>query len=230
MKNKIFSVSLLLAFLLVFSACDEQPVVETPTQTTNSQTQQEDTQETPLPSQQSLPQETEKQNSQQTQSSVISSNSPASRPNEEKTNSKDDAIAVALAHAKVTQADVTRLQAEYDLDDKQPHYDVEFLLGKDKYEYEIDAKTNVILKAEKNDVDLLLDTNQITITKEEAKTIVFNHSNVTADTVRDFQMELDTENGVAVYEIEFEHQQFEYEYAVNAQNGELLRWHKSKED
>ncbi len=65
----------------------------------------------------------------------------------------DEAKKTALAHAKVAQKDAAFLKAEYDGDDKVPHYDIEFKNGGYEYEYEINAETGKIIKSEKEKDD-----------------------------------------------------------------------------
>lgn len=62
---------------------------------------------------------------------------------------KEDAEKLALDHAGFTADQVTRLYTERDLDDRTPHYDVEFRQGGYEYDYEIHAQTGEILKSEK---------------------------------------------------------------------------------
>lgn len=58
--------------------------------------------------------------------------------------SKDKAISIALKHAGLEKSQVTRLKAEYDVDDGVPEWDVEFRVGNYEYEYEIHGKTGKI--------------------------------------------------------------------------------------
>ncbi len=62
------------------------------------------------------------------------------------------AKAKALAHAGLSEAQVTRLKVELDEEDGRICYKVEFHADRTEYEYEIDAVSGEILKAEK-DVD-----------------------------------------------------------------------------
>ncbi len=67
----------------------------------------------------------------------------------------DQAKAIALQHAGVTEAEVSRLYVEREYDDGRPEYQVEFHMGTSEYEYEIDAATGKIvdydLDREEND-------------------------------------------------------------------------------
>ncbi len=49
------------------------------------------------------------------------------------------AKAIALEHAKITEAQATFINAHLDYDDGRVVYDIEFYSGKTEYDYEIDA-------------------------------------------------------------------------------------------
>ena len=69
----------------------------------------------------------------------------------ESTITKEQAIAIALEHAGLTEADVTQLRAEYEIDDGVPEYDVEFRHGGWEYEYDIHAQTGEIRSFSRDD-------------------------------------------------------------------------------
>lgn len=64
-----------------------------------------------------------------------------------------EAMAIALAHAGLTEADVTGLRVESDYDDGRLEYKVEFRVGNTEYEYEILAADGSILDFEKDTDD-----------------------------------------------------------------------------
>ena len=57
---------------------------------------------------------------------------------------------IALKHAGLKKSEVTKLKAERDRDDGIVKYEVEFEKGRMEYDYEINAETGKILKAEKD--------------------------------------------------------------------------------
>ena len=63
----------------------------------------------------------------------------------------EEAKAIALNHAGFTQDQVKFLRAEYEIDDRIPQYDVDFVKGQWEYDYEIHAETGAILSFEKDD-------------------------------------------------------------------------------
>ena len=64
--------------------------------------------------------------------------------------SREEAIAIALKDAGLEESQVSRLKAEFDVDDGVPHYDVEFKHDGWEYEYEIHAESGKILKWDKD--------------------------------------------------------------------------------
>jgi uncharacterized membrane protein YkoI len=63
---------------------------------------------------------------------------------------EDQAQAIALEHAGLTEADISHLQVRKDFDDGRQEYDVEFHVDRLEYEYEIDAATGKILSFDKD--------------------------------------------------------------------------------
>ena len=63
---------------------------------------------------------------------------------------EDQAKAIALEHAGLTEADISRLQVRKDFDDGRQEYEVEFHVDRMEYEYEIDAVTGKILSFDKD--------------------------------------------------------------------------------
>lgn len=66
------------------------------------------------------------------------------------------------------------------------------------------------------------------IDREEAKKIALGHAKVNESDIRDFEIELDKDNGTYKYNVSFEAGNIEYEYDVNANTGEIME--SSKEE
>ena len=62
----------------------------------------------------------------------------------------EDAKAIAVEHAGLVGQQISRLKAEYEIDDGVPQYDVEFYYDSAEYNYEIHAETGQILSFEKD--------------------------------------------------------------------------------
>ena len=67
------------------------------------------------------------------------------------------------------------------------------------------------------------------ITREEAKAKALTHAGLTDVTLRRIETDLDRERGVTVYEVDFEHDGYDYEYVLNAETGEIL-FHEKERD
>ncbi|MBQ8752787.1 MAG: PepSY domain-containing protein, partial [Clostridia bacterium] len=68
------------------------------------------------------------------------------------------------------------------------------------------------------------------ITAEQAKAAALAHAGVKAADIRDYGCELDREDGVLVYDIEFSAGDWEYEYRIDATTGKVLEGERDKED
>ena len=68
------------------------------------------------------------------------------------------------------------------------------------------------------------------ITLEQAKEIALNHAGLTADAAYFEKAELDYDNGIQVYELEFKSGGYEYEYDINAQTGDIVKNKKEIDD
>ncbi|MBO5059561.1 MAG: PepSY domain-containing protein [Clostridia bacterium] len=67
------------------------------------------------------------------------------------------------------------------------------------------------------------------IGRERAAEIVFTDANVTQETVTQYRLEADYNNGRRVYEIDFRYGGYEYEYEVDAASGEIIKYDKDYE-
>ena len=62
------------------------------------------------------------------------------------------------------------------------------------------------------------------ITIDQAKEIALKHSNLTSDEVSFIKAEKDMDNGIEKYDIEFYYNNTEYDYEINAANGEIINY------
>lgn len=141
------------------------------------------------------------------------------------------ATAIAYAAAGVKQEEVMLHECSIDLDDSVIVYEVEFTANGIDYECEIDALTGEVIQCEsegKEEKPTPSETepeNFGTVsfkTKEEVKTALLEKNGFTASECKNFEMELDYEDGIAKYEVAFIHGGTKYEYEVNAVNGKIL--------
>ena len=67
------------------------------------------------------------------------------------------------------------------------------------------------------------------IGKEAAINAALAHAGLKRADVRDLKCELDRENGVMVYEVEFDCRGFEYDYDIDARTGAVLKSKKERD-
>ncbi len=61
-----------------------------------------------------------------------------------------EAEAIALSHAGFTSEQVRFLRSEFEIDDRIPQYDIQFMGDKLEYEYEVHAETGAILSLDRD--------------------------------------------------------------------------------
>lgn len=62
---------------------------------------------------------------------------------------KEEAKAIVLEHAELDASEISRYKIELDKDGRRLVYEVEFDSGRYEYDYEVNAETGKIIKAEK---------------------------------------------------------------------------------
>ncbi len=139
---------------------------------------------------------------------------------------EDEAKRIAFADANVNEADATDIKVKIDEDDGKLEYDVKFTVADVKYEYEIDAYTGEIVKAEqdngKDDDEKAITLNGTEIAEDEAKRIAFADANVNEADATDVKVKIDEDDGVIEYEVKFTVADVKYDYDIDAYTGEIL--------
>lgn len=132
---------------------------------------------------------------------------------------EDQARQAALAHAGVSSADATFTKTELDRDNGRTVYELEFYAGGTEYEYEVDASTGSILKSEQKGGHAAAGSS--TISAAQAESTALQHAGLTADQVTERKVELDEDDGVSYYKVEFRRGELEYEYEIDAVTGAI---------
>lgn len=142
----------------------------------------------------------------------------------------EKAKAIALGHAGVTAAQARFQKVKSERDGGVTKYRVEFEAAGFDYEYEIHAGTGVILEAARKrapEQPTAAPPSRSTamgeISVEKAKAIALADAGLTASQVRFRKAEREREDGVVLYEIEFENGGGEYEYNIHAGTGVILK-------
>ena len=68
------------------------------------------------------------------------------------------------------------------------------------------------------------------VTKAKAEEVALGHAGLQKSQVKFFECKLDRENGIKVYEVEFDYGGYEYEYEVNAVSGKIISVEKNRAD
>ncbi len=68
------------------------------------------------------------------------------------------------------------------------------------------------------------------LTAAEAERLALEHAGLTVSQVRKLESELDAERGKLLWEVEFEADNREYDYVIDAATGQILHWEKDRDD
>ncbi len=132
--------------------------------------------------------------------------------------SKERAIQIAMAKAG---SGFKVIEVELDDDDDDREYEIELRSDTQIIEAEIDAYTGVIKEWEVETLKKVSTTKPTMITREQAIAIAREKIG-NAPTLE--EIELDDDDGRMVYELEFEYQDKEYEFEIDAYTGEILEF------
>ncbi len=146
------------------------------------------------------------------------------------------AKSIALSHASLAETAVFDLDCELDYEYGRMVYEVDFDANGAEYEYEIDAKSGDILLFEierngtKQQGGSMTQESAGYIVAEKAKSIALSNAGLTAASVTGLISELDSDDGAAVYEVEFIYGGYEYEYKIDAKSGAIIESDKEIAD
>ena len=148
--------------------------------------------------------------------------------------SEEQAKNAALSHAGVSANTITAYESGLDREHGIMVYDIDFKCEGFEYEYEIDAATGSVLKNQKERDDDYIPAQSggsqtsggsgSYIGEASAKELAFTHAGVAANTVYEYESDLDDEHGKMIYEIEFKSGNYEYEYEIDAVSGSVLKY------
>ena len=143
--------------------------------------------------------------------------------------SVDDAKKAALTNAGVQESDVVYKKANLETEDGVLVFEIEFYAGDMEYNYDIDAASGTVLKAESETMDAedIAERDGAAaegITEEQALEIALNHagvahSDISSSTVK---QDFDDDTGVTKYEVEFHVGTQEYKYEIDITTGNIL--------
>lgn len=133
---------------------------------------------------------------------------------------------IVFKHAKVENKNIVNLEIEYDYENGNMIYDVEFDCNNIEYDYEVDAVSGKILESEienKNkDSDNNNNNSNTYLSKDKIKEIALKKANVSK--YYDYDIEFKFKGGTPIYEVEFETDSAEYDIKINAKNGNIIKY------
>ena len=160
----------------------------------------------------------------------------------------DEAKAIAVKHAGVTADKAVFTEQKREYEDGRLVYEFDFHADGVEYDYEIDAVTGEVRKAEwekktaggtaqtpkpnQNTKPTAKPTDKTSsyIGASKAKSIALNHAGVSSGAARGLSCELDRENGRTVYEVDFKANGYEYDYEIDAVSGKILKHERDRDD
>lgn len=137
---------------------------------------------------------------------------------------EEAAKAAAFAHAGISADDAAGLRVESDWEDGVRIYEIEFRAGGVEYDYEIEADTGAVRKAGQEWGGGSSGGAQTSLIGEEAaKAAALTHAGIGPQEVEFIRWELDRDDGVQVYEVEFTAGGVEYDYEIDAASGAVRK-------
>lgn len=159
---------------------------------------------------------------------------PASQSQQPSSQSKitaDQAKSAALADAGLSASDVQYIKAELDRENGTWVYEVEFQTSTHEYEYEINAHTGAVYSKSVEAFstsggrhDDPHHSGSTLIGASEARAACLHHAGCSADQVTFTKVELESDDGLTVYEVEFRCGGVKYEYTIDAVTGDVLEY------
>ena len=160
---------------------------------------------------------------------------------------KAAAAYAAEQYAGTAALDSVTAEVDSELDESPAHYEVELHTAWGEFEYLVDAYTGKVLSGQKDLLTTASTPSTPNVTTKpsdqkpdpsgtaqdigyaKAKSIALNHAGVSENEAYDMDIELDDEDGILVYEVEFKSGNMEYDYEINAATGAILK-HESELD
>ncbi len=133
----------------------------------------------------------------------------------------EQAKTAVLENAELETSQVTFIKAELDYDDGKKVYEIEFVTSSMKYEYQVKADDFSILEMSKETIEQVNENGQRAdlITLEEAKNIALSYVEIGEDEINYTKLELEYDDGIAEYEVEFYLGGKEYSLTIDAVSG-----------
>ncbi len=151
---------------------------------------------------------------------------------------QEKAEEIVLADCGLKNTEVTSLVCEFESDDGIMIYDIEFVSKGKEYSYEVNAISGKIIGKEIEKPDVTVPT----VEKEtaaasneyigETKAIetALLHAGISKKSASNTKCKLENDDGVIIYEVEFDSGKYEYDYEINAKTGKVIAYNKEYND
>lgn len=137
---------------------------------------------------------------------------------------------IAFNRAGITADQAQFVTCKFDYENGIAVYEVEFYFDKTEYDCDVNAKTGAVLKFKKEVSGVNVpDPDAAYIGKVKAKEIAFSNAGVKEADAKKVKVEFDYDDGIAKYEVDFHCNKFDYEYEIDALNGNILKVEKDRE-
>lgn len=142
--------------------------------------------------------------------------------------SVEQAKEIALKHANLTSDKVTFLRSELDFDNGIKKYEIEFYHENKEYDYEISATDGKIIgydyDAEYYNAQPQINNSGVKVTAEQAKEIALKLANLKSNQVVFGRVDMDYDDGIQKYDVEFYYNNMEYNYEIDANTGNIVSY------
>ena len=136
---------------------------------------------------------------------------------------EEQAKAIALEKAGITEADTIAIAVKQERDDGVSIYNVDIYTADRDYEYDVAVADGTIYSQESEPVERITSTNVNTgVSLDEAKKALLAKVPGAAD--KNLRISLDRDDGRYNYEGEIIYGDKSYEYEVNAETGDIYEW------
>lgn len=145
----------------------------------------------------------------------------------------EQAKQIALKDAGVSSSQASFIKEKSDYDDGRQLFELEFVAGNSKYEYEVNATDGSIIK---RDMETYASSNGSgssqggLISRDAARDAALSHAGYTSSEVSALEIEQDRDDGRTVYEVSFRVGRQEFDYEIDASNGAILKAENEYDD
>lgn len=132
---------------------------------------------------------------------------------------------IALAYAKVTAYELTKLSTYYVKDNGLEYYYVYFKVSENNYTCKVNARTGNVIEFDKNGQLIYEDTSlpEGKLTTDHVVSIALKYYGKTEEEIENLKCELQRESENAYYRITFTRRTYNYEIHIDAYTGEVLK-------